>query len=70
MESTYGDKIHPDRANELRKLDAKILEAIRTKTDTLVVTLALERPVYVLYEILRCLENSGINPHDVDISYF
>jgi predicted metal-dependent RNase len=70
MESTYGDRVHPDRASELRKLDAKVREAVKSKTDILVVTLALERPVYVLYEILKCLENSNINPEDVDISYF
>ncbi len=70
LESTYGGSTHPDRANELRKLDAKILDAIKSRTDVLVVTLALERPIYVLYEILKCLENNAINPESVDISYF
>lgn len=70
LESTYGGSTHPNRANELRKLDAKILDAIKSKTDVLVVTLALERPIYVLYEILKCLENNAINPESVDISYF
>ena len=70
LESTYGDKVHSDRTNELRKLDAKILDAIQSKTDILVVSLALERPIYVLYEILMCLQNNAINPDDVEISYF
>lgn len=62
--------MHSDRTNELRKLDAKILDAIQSKTDILVVSLALERPIYVLYEILMCLQNNAINPDDVEISYF
>lgn len=70
LESTYWDRVHPDRSNELRQLDAKILEAIRTRKDILVVSLALERPIYVLYEILECLKNSGISKDAVDISYF
>jgi len=70
LESTYGGKIHPDRGDEMRKLDARILNAVHNGIDINVITLALERPVNVLYEILRCLENNHINPRTIDISYF
>lgn len=70
LESTYGGVVHPDRGNEMRKLDAKILHAIYNRIDINVITLALERPVNVLYEILRCLHNNNIDPRSVDISYF
>lgn len=70
LESTYGNRDHPDRASELRKLDAKIIQAVENKTDIAIITLALERPVFVLYEIIQCLQNHKIDPHSVDISYF
>jgi len=54
----------------MRKLDAKILYAIYNKIDINIITLALERPINVLYEILRCLDNNKIDPRTIDISYF
>ncbi len=69
-EATYWDRIHPDRADELRKLDAKIMKAVKEKTDIVVITLALERSIYSLYEIIQCLKNNGVNPDSLDISYF
>lgn len=69
MESTYGRWVHPDRSESLRKFDAKISDALRNGIDVIVITLALERPIFVLYEILKCLENNKINPESVDIAY-
>ncbi|MFA6079916.1 MAG: MBL fold metallo-hydrolase RNA specificity domain-containing protein [Candidatus Gracilibacteria bacterium] len=69
-EATYGDKHHADRSDELRKLDSKIMKAVREKTDIVVITLALERSVYSLYEILQCLKNNNVDLNALDISYF
>lgn len=46
------------------------MKAVREKTDIVVITLALERSIYSLYEILQCLKNNGIDPDTLDISYF
>lgn len=46
------------------------MQAVREKTDIVVITLALERSTYSLYEILQCLRNNNVDPNTLDISYF
>ena len=46
------------------------MQAVREGIDIVVITLALERSIYSLYEILRCLENNNVDPKTLDISYF
>lgn len=70
MEATYGNRTHGDRESQLADFHDVVVRAVRTNVDHLLVTLALERPIYALYEVIQALHTNNINPSDVDISYF
>ncbi len=69
MESTYGNRNHRDRKISLSELEDFILRSIREKRDIFIPILALERPVYVLYEFLQICKRNKINPDSLDIGY-
>ncbi len=71
LESTYGDREHPEREKDLEKLDAIVLEAIKSKEDIIIPIISLDRPLVVMYEIVMRLVKTGkIKPEDVDIYHF
>jgi len=69
MESTYGNRNHRDRKISLQELENFILKSIQDKCDIFVPILALERPVYFLYEFVQICKRNKINPNSLEINY-
>jgi metallo-beta-lactamase family protein len=69
MESTYGNRNHRDRKISLQELENFVLRSIQEKRDIFIPILALERPIYVLYELLQICKRNKINPNSLDIGY-
>lgn len=76
LEATYGDRVHGNREEELQRLDHIVSEAIEKWEDIILPTISLDRPMMVMFEIVRRLlikTDGTINDKlaaKVDISYF
>ena len=58
IESTYGDRIHPERQQEINKLFSLVSEAIKQKHRIIIPSFALERAQEIIY-LLSCAIHEG-----------
>lgn len=62
MESVYGDRVHPDRANRVERLRDVLKQAIERGGAILMPVFSMERTQLMLYELSNMLEAKELPP--------